>query len=213
MKKTIHFFVGMAGLAICINVNAAVSSAVHHPSISSFYISANAGYGMSEGVVSRQMRSSYKKMGIAYKRNRFVWKAGLGYQISNQFAFEAGYAQLPGEEHKQVGQQNADKSIIHAIYLNARVSYPLSTAFNLYGLIGYDYQDVKFTGDNGKNYEQRLRTWGVKTHMITPMYGVGMNYALNKSIALSLEADSTLRTSIYYPATYAALFGVSYSFS
>jgi OOP family OmpA-OmpF porin len=99
--------------------------------------------------------------------------AFVGYQINQSVAVEGGYHRLV-DSNINGGNVKADQMDLSLIG-----SVPLTEGFNLYGRIGYNRVDYKFSG-NGSSY---------KDHSNNALYGIGIGYAFTPVVSARLEVQ------------------------
>jgi OOP family OmpA-OmpF porin len=99
--------------------------------------------------------------------------AFVGYQINQSVAVEGGYHRLADTDIDglNVKADQIDVSLIGSV--------PLTDGFSLYGRIGYNRVDYKFSA-NGGNY---------KEHSNNALYGIGLGYAFSPVVSARLEVQ------------------------
>lgn len=117
-----------------------------------------------------------------------------GYNIDKRFAVEGevgttnGYRVITGDR----------ASVVDAA-VSLKVSQPLGHGLTAYGKLGVAYQDLDVN-----NYGS--------TNGFNPIFGAGVEYAINKKVSLRLEDELTPRIADVHDVYNSVNFGLAYKF-
>lgn len=98
-----------------------------------------------------------------------------GYQLSPQFAIEAGFRRL-ADYDLRVGTANGDVTLDQTA-LSVIGTLPLSSGFNVYGRLGYNHLKAKasLAGFGGSDSESGV------------LYGIGLGYTFSDTVSGRVE--------------------------
>jgi OmpA-OmpF porin, OOP family len=203
MKKTI---IAIAAASAFVASAAAMATAPVAPrNAGEFYVNGNVGYGHT----ALNKTDITLDAGQHIKKNGFAWSANVGYQFNPNFAVELGYMDLYGYKVTQDNVATSVKLEGSAITAAAKVIYPVSQEFDLFGKLGFAYESSKAVVSDGTNSATVKST----DHPVTPLLGLGVDYNVNSNVAITVQGITTLRHNANYPATYTGLVGLTYKFS
>lgn len=116
-------------------------------------------------------------------KNDNAWKAFGGYQFNQNFAIEAGYADLGrASVVGALGGVPASAALDSKVWQAAAVgSLPLSQQLALTGKLGLAYADTDTTGNIGG------AAFGGSDTKTAPTYGLGLRYDINRSFGVRGE--------------------------
>lgn len=205
MKKTVLFCAALVTPSLIfasseMNLNEIQSSAYYQHeqaelarwTMAGIYFDANVGYGgfyiKNSGLSTSQLTG-------------FTWNGSTGYQFNRYFALEGGYTEISGT--KIMAGTTISNRNFSAVDLLAKLIFPFSQQFNMYGKLGamYAKNTTAVSGTNTTSSDSKL----------VPAFGAGMGYYLTPNFALNLQGIITLASEHgIVPVTVAAYVGVSY---
>lgn len=169
MKKQILTAIAFATIAI---------SAAQAQSLQNVYVQGNVGASKLNLDCSGAAKCDDKDVGV---------KALVGYNLGNGFSAEVGYTNYG--KVKAEGDINGDAFTLNlkgqAFTLGAAYAYPLSQEFSLIGRAGLSVNKTKAEATLGTASGSESET---KTK---PYFGLGVAYAIDKSIAVGADVDFT----------------------
>lgn len=140
-----------------------------------------------------------------------AWMFGAGYQLNNTFSVEATYTDF-GDVEKHIMYEDADERYqtdAGAFQLSLVSFLNINDAIGFYGRLGVAH--VKW------NTRYEMSSWGNPAESgsdsgsdVEAVYGAGMQYTLNQSLALRVEYNQV--SDIDDLAISAALAGITYRF-
>lgn len=179
MKKT--------AIALAISGLAFVSVAQAAPQANTFYAGAKAGWASFHNDVNQfdniydGSYGSYNKFGV--HRNSVTYGVFGGYQITDNFAVEAGY-DFYGQLKAHAGDITRARHTAHGLNLSLKASYPVAyvDGLDVYGRLGAALIRSDYTahvlGDK-KLSEHKLK--------VSPVFAAGVEYAILPELAARLE--------------------------
>ena len=146
MKKTI---IAIASASAFVASAAALATAPAASSAAGFYINGNLGYG-------HTALKTASAPGVHIKKNGMAWSANVGYQLNRNFAVEVGYMDVFGVKETVDNLKGSDKAEYSFLTADAKVIYPVSQDFDLFGKVGFAYESGQDVSDDGATTQQRL---------------------------------------------------------
>ncbi|WP_233112546.1 porin OmpA [Aggregatibacter actinomycetemcomitans] len=208
MKRT-AIALAIAGLAAATVAQAA-------PQANTFYAGAKAGWASSHHGLNQ-----FKQKGVSINRNSEAYGVFGGYQITDNFAVEAGYEYFGRSKAKVNGAQRF-RHTAHGTTLALKASYPVLDNLDVYGRVGAALirSDYKVGQANKPDRYHNLK--------VSPVFAGGVEYAILPELALRAEyqwvsrvgnlgraeekADRSARTIDYSPDIGSVAVGLSYRF-
>ena len=158
--------------------------------------------GLGAGQSNTSFNTSDYSFGLAainesQDKTQDAWKVFTGFNFTQNWAIEGGYADLGTAKYKYsgtgilTGLSGAAKDKETSWFLEGKGTVPLNDQFNLFGKVGVTWNKLELTGSTnnalvnalaGLPWERSKTTSGV-------VYGVGGEYNLNKQVAFRLEYE------------------------
>ncbi|MFC0324027.1 porin OmpA [Gallibacterium melopsittaci] len=173
MKKT--------AIALAISGLAFVSVAQAAPQANTFYAGAKAGWASFHYDVN-QFDSKYDgDFGI--NRNSETYGVFGGYQITDNFAVEAGY-DFYGKLRRHQGDSVRARHTAHGLNLSLKASYPVAyvDGLDVYGRLG-----AALIRSDYAQHENGVKTVSKHKLKVSPVFAAGVEYAILPELAARLE--------------------------
>lgn len=213
MKKT--------AIALAISGLAFVSVAQAAPQANTFYAGAKAGWAsfhndvkQFDNIYSGDTYSTTPKFGV--HRNSVTYGVFGGYQITDNFAVEAGYdfyGQLKGHQGDSVRARHT----AHGLNLSLKASYPVAyvDGLDVYGRLGAALIRSDYT-----QHDDGVKTASEHKLKVSPVFAAGVEYAILPELAARLEYQWVAKVGkvdqfsdvSYSPSIGSVSLGLSYRF-
>lgn len=172
MKKTV--------IALAISGFALASVAQAAPQANTFYLGAKAGWASFHDGLSQFDAKYGNEYGV--HRNSVTYGVFGGYQITDNFAVEAGYdfyGRAFGREHIK---HEKTKHTAHGANLSLKASYPVLETLDVYGRVG-----AALVRSDYSDYTRGVQ--GEQTHklQVSPVFAGGVEYAITPELAVRAE--------------------------
>jgi len=120
-----------------------------------------------------------------------AWKLGVGYQLSPNFAVEAGYVALGKVSNKARGTGGADTANAEykssALGLSALGMLPINTDFSVFAKAGVAH--TKITAKADLTVGGASASDSAKKREFVPVFGLGAEYKLTQAVAVRAEYE------------------------
>lgn len=215
MKKT--------AIALAISGLAFVSVAQAAPQANTFYAGAKAGWASFHNDVNQFDAEKNDGIGYGVHRNSVTYGVFGGYQITDNFAVEAGY-DFYGQLKMHDGDTERARHTAHGLNLSLKASYPVAyvDGLDVYGRLGAALIRSDYTTHvDGEKVasDHKLK--------VSPVFAAGVEYAILPELAARLEyqwiakvgkvdqisnENSAFAGSSYSPSIGSVSLGLSYRF-
>ncbi|OBW95790.1 porin OmpA [Gallibacterium salpingitidis] len=173
MKKT--------AIALAISGLAFVSVAQAAPQANTFYAGAKAGWASFHNDVN-QFDKEYGGTDAVH-RNSETYGVFGGYQITDNFAVEAGY-DFYGKLRMHDGDSERSRHTAHGLNLSLKASYPVAyvDGLDVYGRLGAALIRSDYT-----QHDDGVKTASEHKLKVSPVFAAGVEYAILPELAARLE--------------------------
>lgn len=203
MKKT--------AIALAISGLAFVSVAQAAPQANTFYAGAKAGWASFHYDVNQLDNQNGSPYGV--HRNSETYGVFGGYQVTDNFAVEAGY-DFYGKLRAHEGDIERFRHTAHGLNLSLKASYPVAyvDGLDVYGRLG-----AALIRSNYAVHENGAKTVSEHKLKVSPVFAAGVEYAILPELAARLEYQwvskvGKLEDGAYSPSIGSVSFGLSYRF-
>lgn len=178
----------------CLLALALVASSLSMAQDGNWYLGGNAGRSQADldnaRIARDRLGAGFSVNSIADDNRDTGYKLFGGYQLNPNFAIEGGYFDLGKSGFRATtlppGTFNGDM-IIKGWNLDLVGTLPLSENFSVFGRVGANY--AKTNGSFAGTGAAALASGNTSEHHTNPKVGLGLQYALNESLALRTEME------------------------